>query len=134
MNRTVSFSVSSFFARVAVAVSLGALATGCAAAAADESESDVRIETTSETSPQTREHILLARQVGVPSIAQDDATRDITAAPGGTACGGGTCTETPDNSCDGFRKSCSSQAGCGTTSTGAGDIAVVSCIAIPTPR
>ena len=48
------------------------------------------------------------------------------ASPGG----GDICTETPDNSCDDFRAECRANGG-GTVSTGAGDIAIVTCIAIP---
>jgi hypothetical protein len=42
------------------------------------------------------------------------------------------CVETPNNSCDDFRADCRA-AGGGTTSTGASDIAIVNCIAIPAP-
>jgi hypothetical protein len=140
MNRSFSLtsSLSSVIVRALVAASLASVAVGCAADADEESESTVQVAVAAdESDPQTREHILLARQVGVPVVEESAPapTRidTITASPDAVRCGGGgTCTETASKSCDGFRDSCKSTAGCGTTSTGAGDIAIVSCIAIPT--
>lgn len=135
MNRTVSLSLSSVIVRVVVAATLSSVAVGCAAAAEEESASTEMPpvdEAAYESDPQTREHILLARQVGVPA-ARPGTLDTISASPDAVRCGTGTCTETSTKSCDDFRKSCKSESGCGTTSTGAGDIAIVSCIAIPTP-
>ena len=121
MNRFSSLSV------LVVAASIVSFAVGCAAPASEETDNE-SIGVQSEA--QTREHILLARQVG----ATADTTDTITSGSGETRCGDGSvCTETSTGGCDGFRDKCNAQSGCGTTSAGNAGITVVSCIAIP-PR
>lgn len=91
-----------------VAASVLSISIGCAAPSTEESDNE-------------------------PSESQGAAVTRITSGPESTRCGSGTCTETSGSSCEGFRDKCKAQSGCGTTSTGAGDIAIVSCVAIPPP-
>lgn len=117
LSSTLSSSLSSIVLRVVAGALVSAIAVGCAAPAdGEEVESEVT----------TADDAVSTQGLSGPTT--------IGNTPRGARCGDGSvCTETPSNSCGGFRDSCKATAGCGTTSTGAGDIAIVSCIAIPKP-
>ena len=116
LSSSLTSSLSSVLLRVAAGAFISAIAVGCAAPADGEVDSEVA----------TVDDAVSTQGLTGPTT--------IGNAPRGARCGDGSvCTETPDKSCGGFRDSCKATAGCGTTSTGAGDIAIVSCIAIPKP-
>ena len=137
MNRSFSLSssLSTVIVRAFVAATVATVAVGCAVDAEDPASDVVVTSATDNSEPQSREHILLAKAAGSTEESASSWSTvggTITAGPEDVRCGDGSnCRETGTKSCDDFRAKCKATAGCGTTSTGLGDIAIVSCVAIP---